>query len=170
MMNNVMGMGGGGGSGNGNSGNGMTRSGSQFDLNSDFSSGGGPLSQLSESVSKMDPLGAMEKSLKEQMGGSGPIGGPQMGPPLPSTSTTPTSSSPSSATSSNSPSMITASSNTSVPSTGAISSSTPQVSVHKILVLFMIWTSLVRLETAKYMVENKLLLIIVVLVFCKEGW
>ncbi|KAK8391085.1 hypothetical protein O3P69_017024 [Scylla paramamosain] len=68
--------------GNGSSSSGMSRSTSQFDLSSpDFTRGGGPLSQLSESVNKMDPLGAMEKSVKEQMV-------PQMGPPPPSTSAT----------------------------------------------------------------------------------
>ncbi|CAL4090615.1 unnamed protein product [Meganyctiphanes norvegica] len=96
-MMNMMGMGG----SNGSSGNGgpiMSRSGSQFDLGSpDFSSGGGPLSQLSESVTKLDPLGAMEKTLKDQMGsqmgsGLGPQGLGPMGPPS-STCTSSTSTS-----------------------------------------------------------------------------
>ena len=61
----------------------MMNMGGSFDV-SDFGPGSssstlGPLSQLSESVNKMDPLGAIEKSLKDPMG---PLKDP-MGPPAP---------------------------------------------------------------------------------------
>lgn len=112
-------------SGGSSSVNGMIRSGSQFDALPDLTSnGGGALCQLNKSVNKMDPLGAIEKSLEEHMR-----------PPASSSScNSPSSSSSSSSfTSNNSPAVATAALTTcitsSLPSTpGSVSTPSMQVS------------------------------------------